>query len=336
MPATTGTQEIKDHLASDEFVISVDTSSHLIQGKGNQFSLTPAHLFLTNRHIFVSPTVQNIDLVTIQLAEITNMNIHEMNDCLLLTIQADDEINIFIPDPEQQHAFMEIVTKLVAALSNGQIDCDSLALSLQRRFIESESTTAFYQTVSANKDNLVEQPPVDQLDSPYEMLNHINPTPIRLLDVVVNLLNLGDFFVFSIFTTIVLLLSVLFYFVPFGVVVCGVTSSVITRKGFQMIFSKRPRNKKNKHHTTKNPQLQSYIKSYETFTEAFKKRILWRNPRATLETVIFLLSTATMFVFYDPAFVLMISMFGLSFVERWNPFGFGSLQEIISNLFTLS
>ncbi|KAK8860404.1 hypothetical protein M9Y10_012069 [Tritrichomonas musculus] len=336
MPAVESNEDIKELLASDEFVIMVDPSSHLVQGKGTQFSLTPSKLFLTNRHIFISPSVKNVDLEEIQLSDIKETKIQEINDCTVLTLLANDEINVFIPDPDQEHAFMEILNKLVSALENGQIDCDSLALSLQRRYIESETIASFYQTVSANKDNLVEQPMADTTPENL-ILNHYTPAPIRFIDVVVSLINMGDFFVFAILSTIVLFFSILFHFIPIGVLVCGLTAFIISRYGFQVIFSKK------KHITniklpnsSNNPQIRSYIKSYETFSESFKKRILWRNPRSTLETVMFLISSATMFAFFDPAFVLMISMFGLSFVERWNPFGFGSPQEIISNLFTLS
>ena len=136
MPAVESNEEIKELLASDEFVIMLDSSIHLVQGKGTQFSLTPSKLFLTNRHIFISPSVKNVDLEEIQLSDIKETKIQEINDCTVLTLLANDEINVFIPDPDQEHAFMEILNKLVSALENGQIDCDSLALSLQRRYIE--------------------------------------------------------------------------------------------------------------------------------------------------------------------------------------------------------
>lgn len=335
MPAVESNEEIKELLASDEFVIMLDSSIHLVQGKGTQFSLTPSKLFLTNRHIFISPTVQNVDLVEIQLSDIKEMKIQEINDCSVLTMQASDEINIFIPDPDQQRAFQEIVNKLTAALEKGQIDCDSLALSLQRRYIESETVASFYETVSANKDNLVEQP-LNESNPENIILTHYTPAPIRFIDVIVSLINMGDSFVFAIFATIILFLSILFHFIPIGVLICGLTAFIISRYGFQVIFSKKKPITNIFPNSSNNPQIRSYIKSYDTFTESFKKRILWRNPRSTLETVMFLISSATMFAFFDPAFVLMISMFGLSFVERWNPFGFGSPQEIISNLFTLS
>ncbi|OHS94627.1 hypothetical protein TRFO_11011 [Tritrichomonas foetus] len=338
MPAPVKNEVIQDLLASDEFIISSDPSCHLVQGIGKQFSITPAIVFLTNRHVFVLPTVKKIDLEIIVLSDVSEIKIVDMSEylsCSILSIQEQQrELNIFIPEPDQQRAFLEITKKLVAALENGQIDCDSLALSLQRRFIESDTIGSFYQTVSANKDNLVEQPPVD-MDPTFEMLNHFTPAPVRLVDVVSNMMSMGDFFVFAVLSTIIGIFSILFFFIPFGVFVCGLSSIIITRYGFQLIFSKRPRKTNLDLFNKESPQIQSYLRSYEIFTEGFKKRILWRNPRSTLETVMFLLSTAAMFIFFDSAFVLTISMFGLAFVERWNPFGFGSAQEIFSALFQL-
>ena len=78
------------------------------------------------------------------------------------------------------------------------------------------------------------------------------------------------------------------------------------------------------------------IGTFEKFRISLDKRLLWKNPKQTLEVEFFLLSVALLFLGFDPAFVLATALFGQGFVERWNPFGFGSLWEIITNLFSFN
>lgn len=328
--------EGEDFLASDEFVILKDTACHLLIGSELQINLYPSVLYLTNRQIYVKPLIPNIDVASIDISGISLYEEKEMNDCLGLAITGKENqlIRIFIPDNQQQKGFTKLLDKLMTESQKSQNQCDSLALSVQRRVIESKSLSEFYQCLEENLDNLVEEPPqMDSQDPAVEILCTLSPAPLRFVDVFNNLISINETFFFTIMVTIIAFFSVVFAVIPFGVFLCGSAFVLITQYGFQLIFSKTPKKLKHLGFDTKFVrQFQGFIDSYEKFYGYFCKRILWGNPRYTLETVMFLLSTALLFAFYDPAFVLTISMFGLGLVERWNPFGFGSLPEIFSSL----
>lgn len=320
-------------LTSDEFVIIRDDSCHLIhKGETEQIVLTPATLFLTNRKVYVEPTVQPVPPASLALEQIDDIEETETNSCLCLRM--NNTLTIFVPEHEHQISFGELVTKLAAAAKREQIECDSLSLSLQRRFIEAKTLSRFYALYKANKDNLVDEPPIDAEMDTLEMLQQINAAPVRVVDVLTDFIGLGEFVPFALFVTFVGILAVVFVYIPLGVFVCGLAFLAIMKHGFNLIFSKTPRKDEfYKFAPQISRDFKAYIKSYELFTNAFRKRFMWRNPRQTLETAMFLVSTAAMFAFCDPAFVLLIALVGLSYVERWNPFGFGSISEIFTALF---
>ena len=319
-------------LMSDEFVIIRDESCHLIHGSGQQIALTPATLYLTNRKVYVEPQVPNVPPASLALEQIETTEETETNDCLCLWI--NKSLTIFVPEHEHQVSFGELVMKLSAAAKREQIECDSMSLSLQRRFIEAKTLSRFYAQYKANKDNLVDEPPIEAEMDTLEMLQQINAAPVRVVDVLTDFIGLGEFVPFALFITFIGVLAIVFVYVPLGVFVCGLAFLAIMKHGFSLIFSKTPRKDEfYKFAPRISRDFKAYIQSYEIFTNAFRKRFMWRNPRQTLETAMFLVSTAAMFAFCDPAFVLLIALIGLSYVERWNPFGFGSISEILTALF---
>jgi hypothetical protein len=319
-------------LEPDEFLIIKDDSCQLTHVYQDQTYFHPALLYLTNRRVYIAPSVPNVESVLVSLDSIQSVAFGHFNDVLGLKIVGSSTLSIFLPDPDHQESFSGLISKLAAAAKSGQIDCDSLSLSLQRRFIQSQSISEFYQLIRGNEDHLVDSPPIDApqhegLRSSTEAL------PVRLIDFLNDLICADEYLTIGFFFTIFSLLSILFYFIPFGVFSCGTIFLLMLRQGFNMIFSKRPRMTRQTLDVA-SANSSPYRKSLDQFLESFSKRIMWRNPRQTLETVMFLVSTATMFFFCDPAFVLLISLVGLSFVERWNPVGFGSISEIFANLFT--
>jgi hypothetical protein len=316
-------------LDSDEFIILRDPSCQAARMHQGQYSFYPSVLYLTNRRVHISSLVPFVDPQFITLDSIHTSEICLFNDAVGIKLAGSASVTFFLPETEHQELFLKLVSKLSSAAKSGQIDCDSIGLSVQRRFLQSASIGAFYTSAAGNEDHF-DGPPVESTEDEF-LRSSPESFPVRMLAFVIDVMNVGELFLIAFFFTILGLMSILFWLIPFGVSSCGVIFLLMIRHGFGMIFSKKPgRN-------LKRPSGEfggGSIKAFNQFVEAFRKRLLWRNPRRTLETVMFLLSTAIMFAFFDPAFVLFLSLVGLAFVERWNPFGFGHISEIFSNLFS--
>jgi hypothetical protein len=315
-------------LSSDEFVILRDDTCQLIHGSGPKVSLTPSSLYLTNRRVYIEPSFQGKARAQVALESIASTEETVQNDILILKLKGNPLVSVFIPDTDHQHWFGELILRLATAAKTDEIDCDSLSLSLQRRFLACDGgLREFYRMFSANKDNLLDRPP--QPDSFQD------GGAMRAIEFLCDLITFSEYFPLGLIVTIVCVLSLVFCFIPFGVVFCGAIFIAMMKIGFNLIFSKTSLRKEEgiakKAAATGET---GSIRVYETFRDAFRKRFLWRNPRHTLETAVFLFSTAAMFAFCDPAFVLGISLVGLAFLERWNPFGYGSISEIFSALFS--
>jgi hypothetical protein len=319
-------------LNSDEFIIIKDDSCQLIHGSPPKVSLSPSSLYLTNRRVYIEPRFQGKARAQVALASISSTEETIQNDILVLKLKGQPLVSVFIPDNENQHSFGELILKLAAAAKNSETDCDALSLSLQRRFIEcQQSLREFYRLFHANKNHLVNGPPTD-VPHPGSFQEG---GAMQAVEFLCDMITFSEYFPLGLIVTLVCILSLVFYFIPFGVVFCGAIFMAMMKIGFSLIFSKTPwRNEDGMAMKGAVTCETGSIRVYETFRDAFRKRFLWRNPRHTLETAVFLLSTAAMFAFCDPAFVLGISLVGLAFIERWNPFGYGSISEIFSALFS--
>ena len=64
-------------------------------------------------------------------------------------------------------------------------------------------------------------------------------------------------------------------------------------------------------------------------------RLRWGNPRATADICLYFLTAMFLFMNLDPALILTLTLFTFGFLEGWNPFGFGTLSDMLRNLFVL-
>lgn len=319
----------------DEFVILIDPLTHLVTGSGLQISLEPAELYLTNREVYVKPIYNNFEHVSISLFNITTFEQKEINDCQVLCINGlnDALIQIFIPDLAQMLSFAEILTKLLAASESGQNECDSLSLKIQRYVKQSGTLKHFYLLYQSNKNLFDESASTNPyIETPIAYISRLNPAQIYI-DSFINLAELSQLSVFALFLLIIGILSIIFSYIDFGVCLCGIGFVCITKYGLDLAFSKVPDIDPPTFNPTYYKKFPKFFYAYETFVESARRRILWTSPKQTLDTVLFLLASGLMFTCNDPALLLAFSMFGLGFVERWNPWGFGSLMEILKTLF---
>ena len=78
--------------------------------------------------------------------------------------------------------------------------------------------------------------------------------------------------------------------------------------------------------------IKNFMQKIDEFRHIVKVRFVWGEPQITLQTCEFLLVMCLVFYFLDPFIILAISLIGLSFFERWDPFKLGSLSKLLSQL----
>ena len=328
-------------LASDEFIILQDDTCHLVLGSGLQISFTPSLLYLTNRQICVKTSIGKPEVGSIFLNDIKNFEQKDVNGTNVLVITGKTSSQIlrisFISNDNNQLIFADILSKILASTEQSQDACDALSLSLQRRVKEAKSLQDFYSSFLSIKDNITETPTSSTStpqNSTIEILTNMTPTSIKLIDVVDDSINRSEILFFACLSTLAALLSILFHFVPFGVCVTFVLFVLVSRHGLRLLFGKTTHLMKVQIADPKfEKQFHNLIVSYDKFWNSFEKRFLWKNRRYTMETAAFLLSASLLFLYFDPAFILTLSLIGLAFIERWDPLHIGSLSDILSKLF---
>ena len=331
-------------LLEDEFVIIKDETCHLVSGQGQSIKIVPGTLFLTNQKMFVTTPYDKINTHFMNLNDVSKCMKTETNDCDYLKIIGSNPLHtlsIYIPNPDHQNTFAEILQKLLETLVTGQTQFDALALGLQRRVREAETIEKFYETYSVIKDNLIQEPPTQAAakanDQTIQLLTHYQPAPFQFIAVIEDVIGRSETLLFATIGGILLLFTLIFMYIPFGFFVSFTMFVVILKHGINIIFAKENSAAKKHNSSMKwRKAFRKIIGTFEKFRISLDKRLLWKNPKQTLEVEFFLLSVALLFLGFDPAFVLATALFGQGFVERWNPFGFGSLWEIITNLFSFN
>ncbi|KAH0789358.1 hypothetical protein GPJ56_006721 [Histomonas meleagridis] len=328
----------KGFLLADEFIILSDNTCHLIQEVVNQAIYTPSVLYLTNRRIYLEPSIEGVDNVSIYINEIIELKQSDIYDCNAIEIETNVKTSIMISDPDKSKPFIDLVSLLTDAMKQGQVECDTLSLALQRKVLESNSLNEFFK--SFNKSNVgltkTEPRPVPLETSIIDSIGQISPFFVLLIKIAEELISIDESLAFSITFPVVLLFSVIFRFFNFGVWICGAIFLILAIHGLYKIFAKTPKKKeimRSFENTNNEISSKDFISSFRKFIASFHKRVLWENPRQTLEVVMFLLSAGLLFASWSPLLVLGTTIVGLAYLERWNPFGFGSLSDILSNFF---
>ena len=335
-----------DSLSPEEFIILQDDMCHIVSETNNQIAILPSTLFLTNKKLLVKTIYDKVNTHFINIADIDSFEQTEVNDCNVLKMIGRDPKNtlgIFFTDPDHQKTFAELLSKLLETQQIGQAQFDALALGIQRRVRECGDVNKFYVEYHTIKDNIINEPPpqvVEQVnENAVKLLSHFQGVSSQTIDALNDMISRSETLFFATFVGLILIFNLLLILVPFGLFVSATVFILILNRGIKLLFSKDAKNIKQKMKEL-DQQLRKRFKkilgSFEVFKSSFDRRLLWKNPRQTLEVELFLFSIALMFYNFDSAFVLATSMFGLGFVERWDPFGFGSLYEILAELFTFS
>ena len=326
-------------LASDEFIILQDDTCHLVLGSGLQISFAPSLLYLTNRQIYVRTSIGKPEIGCIFLNDITNFEQKDVNGTNVLVITGKTSSQIlrisFISIDDHQLIFADILSKLLASTEQSPAVCDALSLSLQRKVKEAPSLQEFYASFLSIKDTLTETPTASTpQNTTIEILTNMTPTSLKLIDVVDDTITRSEILFFACLSTITAILSILFHFIPFGVCITVLLFVLVSNHGLRLLFGQTTHVMKVQISDPKfEKQFHHLIASYDKFWTAFEKRFLWKNRRQTMETAAFLLSASLLFLYFDPAFILTLSLIGLALIERWDPLHIGCLSDIGSKLF---
>ena len=79
--------------------------------------------------------------------------------------------------------------------------------------------------------------------------------------------------------------------------------------------------------------MKAFVAASNQFREMIANRFFWYNRMESLEVVGFLVLVLLLFMIFEPYVLLIVSLVGLAFFDRWDPFHLGSLPTILSHLF---
>ena len=304
-------------LGEDEFVILKDETCHIVSGAGQSIKILPATLYLTNKRMYVSTPYDKVNKYFMLLNDVSTCIKTETNDCNLLKIVGSNPLHtlsIFIPNPDHQDTFAAILTKLLETLGTGQSQFDALALGLQRRIREAGTIDNFYETYNSIKDNLIKEPPTQaaakENDQTIQLLSHYQPAPFQFIAVIEDMIRRSEALFFAVICGIVLIFNLIFLYIPFGFFTSFTLFVAILKYGINIIFAKdNTSNKKHNSSAKWRKTFRKIIGTFEKFRVSFDKRLLWKNPKQTLDVEFLLLSVALLFLAFNPAFVLATALF---------------------------
>ena len=323
-------------LENGEFLILEDQTFHAIGNAGLQIQITPTTLYLTNFHIFLEPQFDVEITRKIALSDITGFENKTVNDCPCLTVISEDAgqtINIFIPDESRKKAFQDIVQKLHAATKEGQEQCDKFALMVRRFIQDAPSLQEFYQNYNTKSttEQEKENEEKEDLQKQKKLARKTVQTSLIPFNFFADFVETCPDIFFAFVLGVVGILSILFKFVSFGTFTsslfffCIIIFGIQKIRGIDISKDRIPPENAEK-------SIRGLLASNNAFLDQLDKRVFWKNPEATLELAKFFFVMTLLFFFCSPTFLLFISLVGLAFFDRWDPFHFGSLSTILSHL----
>ena len=322
-------------LENGEFLILEDRSCHMVGQTGNQLQFTPSTLSLTNIHIFLNPQFDVEILRKIALSDITKFSQKTVDDSTFLEILSEDSaqsIYLFIPEESHRTAFVTLFKKLCAANDLGQDKCNECALNYRRKLQTAESLNAFYELINSGPE---EEGINEQRAHENELQMHQFSSYFEKLFIFCNyfadIIETSPLFFFIPLMLIAGVLTVILKYVNLGVFLPFVLLAAIV---FVAILKNIGKIKEEGDPDFSNspPNIKEFMTPVHNFKHNVKSRFSWISAEGTLQTCEFLLVLIIMFECLDTFFILVASLIGLAFVERWDPFRFGSLSTFLSHL----
>ena len=322
-------------LENGEFLILEDGQCHMIAQTDNQLQFTPSTLSLTNFHIFVNPQYDNEILRKIALSDIIKFDKKDVDETPVLDIISEDSaqsIRLFIPEEKHRTAFITIFNKLCAANEIGQEKCNECELKFRRKLQSAGTLNEFYEEInsgvdeesSSEKTELENELQIRQFSSYFEKL-------FIFCDYFADIIETSPLFFFIPILIIAGVLTIILKYVNLGVFLPSVMLISIIFIAILINIGKI-KEEGDLDFTNSAPNIREFMTPIHSFKQEMKSRFSWLTPEVTLQTCEFLLILIIMFGCLDTFFILIASLIGLAFVERWDPFRFGSLSTFLSHL----
>lgn len=330
----------QEDFENGEFLILEDKDCHLVGKAGMQTQFTPSTLVLSNFHIFMYPQFDVEVMRKIAFSDITKFLQAVIDESPILDIVSEDEsqtIHLFIPEENNRNGFVKLFQILCSQYDKSQQDCDQSALYYRKKLQDAGSIRAFYeQIINEPQPIFDEKEKEDKETTPSEEKPEMQFKPsyqkvLSAYDFVADLIDISPVLIFSALFILAAILSFVFKKLPFGIYVPLLLFSFICYTGIRKITGHKI---DIEFVDAENAPfgLKSFSNTADSFIEKIKKRLFWEKPDSTIEIAEFLVVISALFAFFEPLFVLFITVVGLSFFDRWDPFRLGSLAALLSHL----
>ncbi|EAY07730.1 hypothetical protein TVAG_118110 [Trichomonas vaginalis G3] len=326
---------LQNELENGEFLIFEDGGCHMVGQAQKSVQYTPSTLSLTNLHIKLNPKYDLEIPRKIALRDITKFQEKVVEDAPVLEILSDDvsqTILLFIPEEPHRIAFVKLFQKLCAANNLGQDKCNECALRYRLQMKASKDLNQFYSNINSGNEN---ESPIDQILKPsdlsyYQLLSSFHVV-FTVCNFISDIQDTSPMLFFAVLITFLGIMNILAYFFGFGFLFAFVPlTAIIVIAILQRIG--RWKSVPLPDYTDAPGNIKNFMQKIDEFRHIVKVRFVWGEPQITLQTCEFLLVMCLVFYFLDPFIILAISLIGLSFFERWDPFKLGSLSKLLSQL----
>ena len=321
-----------ENLENGEFLILTDDSFHAVGKAGLQIQLTPTTIYLTNMHIFLKPQF-NIEMNReISIRDIAGFDNTSVNECPVLDILCENlgqSIHIFIPDETRQEVFYNIIKEMHSRMTNSEEECNKYSIMVRKKIQEYDSLQHFYDHFLKSKMDPTQD--IDEKEKKINLVFDYLKYYFKPFDFVADIIDNDLKTLLYVFVVFVEILSIVFSYYSFGVFHACLCLLLLIFSGLKHFTKKYDEFKYIQPDSVPTP-LKSYVKENNKFVESFEERFLWKNPQKSLEVAIFLVILALLFILFDPLFLLVFSLIGLTLLNRWNPLLISAFSNTISHM----
>ncbi len=327
-----------DFLEDDEFLILEDDMTHMVDPSDIQVKFSPSILRLTNTRVTLESCYEINRKVSAPLSKIATFAQNVYNECAVLDILCDNRLNnihVFIPEAKRRFGFAQVLSGLCSASERGQKISNELALRLRRKRLSCQSLDEFYEIVTTpTRENSMSELSEESRELQHKEITESVLETLNPFNVFADFVETAPSLFFTVMAVMAALLTLIFRYISFGVVVCNLFMAIMIESAIRVAGTKRKELEKlevDKDDTRKSVKL--FVAACNQFRELIGNRFFWYNRIDSLEVLGFITLVFMLFMIFDPFVLLVVSLIGLAFFERWDPFHIGSLPAILSNLF---
>jgi hypothetical protein len=324
-------------LANGEFEVLTDNSFHIVGQQTQQASISPIILHMTNRRVIIEPLLDAEHMHSILLSSITGFDRRVANDVSVLVILfgAGELVQLYIPEEVREPVLQELVGYMRNLATQPPAIADKAALALHHMIQASATLQEFYAGYRGPPIIEAETQKVEEAEEDPKVKERFTMNVLRarfeLFDFFANVIDISPVFLAAILLSTATALSFMLRWCSFGAFAGIVGMVVMIGAGIQKLFGVDPTVEEVPIEKVQN-NLQPFFRASNQFHNEINRRVYWGDRSASVQLAAFFVVLLLLFVLFDPTFLLIGSLAGLAFVDRWNPFGIGPLSTLLSNL----